>query len=110
MCQQYFYIFLFLSESGVSLPSIKKIALAYGIPYFKICNAKNASSVIQKIGKKTGPCICEVFMNPEQPLIPKTSFKMLPDGKLVSPPIEDLFPFLSREEFKANMIIAAIDF
>ena len=98
------------SESGVSLPSIKKIALAYGIPYFKICNAKNASSVIQKIGKKTGPCICEVFMNPEQPLIPKTSFKMLPDGKLVSPPIEDLFPFLSREEFKANMIIAAIDF
>ena len=66
--------------------------------------------MIQKIGKKTGPCICEVFMNPEQPLIPKTSFKMLPDGKLVSPPIEDLFPFLSREEFKANMIIAAIDF
>lgn len=97
------------SESGVSLPSIKKIAKAYGIPYYKISNAKNARTIIRKISKKAGPCLCEVIMNPEQPLIPKTSFKVQPDGKLFSPPIEDLFPFLSREEFKANMIIKAID-
>jgi acetolactate synthase-1/2/3 large subunit len=57
-----------------------------------------------------GPCICEVIMHPDQPLVPKTSFKILPDGKLVSPPIEDLHPFLEREEFLKNMIIKPIEF
>ena len=56
-----------------------------------------------------GPCICEVIMNPAQLLIPKTSFKILPDGKLISPPIEDLYPFLDRKEFISNMIIKTID-
>ena len=48
-------------------------------------------------------------MNPAQLLIPKTSFKILPDGKLISPPIEDLYPFLERKEFLSNMIIKPIN-
>ncbi len=59
---------------------------------------------------KAGPCVCEVMIDPEQLLIPKTSFKILPDGKLVSPPIEDLFPFLDRKEFLSNMIVKPINF
>ena len=57
----------------------------------------------------SGPCICEVLMDPIQPLVPKTSFKILSDGKLVSPPIEDLYPFLERKEFLSNMIIKPIN-
>lgn len=96
-------------ESGVSLPSFKKLAKAYGIPFFKINNSKKAKTVIRKMRETSGPCICEVEMDPSQPLVPKTSFKILPDGKLVSPPIEDLYPFLDRKEFLSNMIIKPIN-
>lgn len=96
-------------ESGVSLPNFEKLSKAYGIPYFKLKNAKSAKTIIRKMAKLKGPAICEVIMDPEQPLIPKTSFRILPDGKLVSPPIEDLFPFLEREEFLSNMIIKPIE-
>ncbi len=92
-------------ESGVSLPNFEKLVKAYGIAFFRIKNAKAALSVIRKMEKIQGPCICEVIMDPEQLLIPKTSFKILEDGKLVSPPIEDLYPFLDRKEFLDNMII-----
>lgn len=95
-------------ESGVSLPSFKKLAKAYGIPFFKINNSKKAKTIIKKMSETSGPCICEVEMDPSQPLVPKTSFKILPDGKLVSPPIEDLYPFLDRKEFLSNMIIKPI--
>lgn len=96
-------------NSGVSIPNFEKIIKAYGIPFFRIKNARGAKAVIRRMAKTEGPCICEVIMDPEQPLIPKTSFKILPDGKLVSPPIEDLFPFLDREEFLENMIIKPLD-
>lgn len=98
------------SDSGVTLPDFKKIATAYGIPYFKINNATQLKTTISKMDKIKGPCLCEVIMDPSQPLVPKTSFKILPDGKLVSPPIEDLFPFLDRKEFNQNMIIKPIEF
>ena len=96
-------------ESGVSLPSFKKLAKAYGIPFFKLSSHKKARNTIKKMQAISGPCICEVIMNPAQLLIPKTSFKILPDGKLISPPIEDLYPFLERKEFLSNMIIKPIN-
>lgn len=91
--------------SGVSLPNFEKLVKAYGLSYFKLKNARQAKGIIKKMRETKGPCICEVLMDPEQLLVPKTSFKILPDGKLVSPPIEDLFPFLDRDEFLSNMII-----
>lgn len=97
------------SESGVSLPSFEKLAKAYGIPFFKLNNCKKAKAIIKKMREISGPCICEVLMDPIQPLVPKTSFKILPDGKLMSPPIEDLYPFLDRKEFLSNMIIKPIN-
>ena len=98
------------ADSGVSLPDFELLVKAYGIPFFKLSNAATAKGVIQEMREHNGPCVCEVIMDPQQPLVPKTSFKILPDGKLVSPPIEDLFPFLDRDEFAQNMIIKPIDF
>ena len=97
------------SESGVSLPSFEKLAKAYNIPFFKLNSYKKAKSIIKKMKEIPGPCICEVLMDPTQLLVPKTSFKILPDGKLLSPPIEDLYPFLDRKEFLSNMIIKPIN-
>lgn len=97
-------------SSGVSLPDFEKLAAAYGIPYFKADSSEQLPQIINDMAAISGPCICEVIMDPQQPLVPKTSFKILDDGKLVSPPIEDLYPFLDREEFFKNMIIAPINF
>ena len=97
------------SESGVSLPSFEKLAKAYNIPFLKLSSYKKAKSIIKKMKEIPGPCICEVLMDPTQLLVPKTSFKILPDGKLLSPPIEDLYPFLERKEFLSNMIIKPIN-
>ena len=55
-----------------------------------------------------GPVICEIFVSMDQNFEPKSSAKRLPDGTLVSPPWEDLAPFLPEEEMDRNMIIPRI--
>ena len=49
-----------------------------------------------------------MFVSLDQIFEPKSSAKRLPDGTLVSPPLEDLSPFLPEEEMDANMIIPRI--
>ena len=56
-----------------------------------------------------GAVICEVFVDKEQAYEPKSSAKLLPDGRIVSPPLEDLAPFLPHEELAANMYIDLLD-
>lgn len=56
-----------------------------------------------------GAVFCEVFTDTEQVWEPKSSTKRLPDGTLVSPPLEDLAPFLPREELERNMFIPMVD-
>ena len=85
--------------NGVSFPDMQKIANAYGIPYVKIEAAADIHSNIRKLLDMDGPGFCEVILNPEQNFAPKLSSKVLPDGKIVSPEIDDMFPFISREEY-----------
>lgn len=92
-------------NSGVSLPSLKKIAKAYGIAYFKISKIKALSRVIRKVLKINGPVICEVMCRTWDEVIPTLGTIKLSDNRLVSRPLEDMFPFLSRKEFLENMIV-----
>lgn len=92
-------------ESGVTLPDIQKIGAAFGLNTFRITNHGHMRARIREVLDASGPAICEVMTDPKQLLIPKTSFRQLPDGALISPPLEDLYPFLERDEFLANMII-----
>lgn len=95
-------------ESGVVLPSLEKIALAYGIPYYRLINNQDAEEKVPEIMAMDGCAIIEVMTDPYEILGPKAASKKLPDGTMVSAPLEDLAPFLPREEFKENMI-AKID-
>lgn len=92
----------------LSFPDMEKLSGAYGFPYVRACNNKELESAIEKTLAGTGPVVCEVFVSREQNFEPKSSAKRLPDGTLVSPPLEDLSPFLSEEEMDRNMIIARI--
>ncbi len=93
-------------ESGdLSFPEMKKIANAYGIPYCSAANNKELESAIEKTLNTEGYAMCEIFATTEQKFEPKSATKRLEDGTLVSPPLEDLAPFLPREELEKIMII-----
>ena len=92
-------------DSGLTLPSLSKIAAAYGIKYISINKNRRLSSKIKKALNSYAPVICEVFVDPDLETAPRVSSAVLPDGKIVSKPMEDLYPFLDRDEFNANMIL-----
>jgi acetolactate synthase-1/2/3 large subunit len=92
-------------NSGVTCPDFSRVGAAFGFKTFRLKDENNMDAIIEKALKADGPVICEVMTDPLQPLVPKLSFAVLPDGKMVSPPLEDLSPFLTREELKKEMII-----
>lgn len=91
--------------SGVTLPDIKKIATAYNLPAWQIAHHKEMRRVVAEVLATPGPVICEVMLDPEAATECKVSSAVRPDGSMVSRPQEDLWPFLPREEFRANMLI-----
>lgn len=94
--------------SGVILPSFEKIAAAYGLPYFRLKNNQELDVKLPEIFATEGPALVEVMLDPFEKLGPKAASKKLPDGTMVSAPLEDMAPFLPREEFAANMLIPVI--
>lgn len=90
--------------NGLSFPSMEKISWAYGIPYEKIENVRDVRTKVKAVLDRQGPVICEVIVDPEQNFEPKLSSKVLPDGKIVSPEIDDMYPFLPRGEYEANKL------
>ena len=91
-------------RTGVSCPDYSAIATAFGMPSFRIRTWEDFDRVIPEMQAASGPVICEVFMDPEQLFVPKLGAAQR-DGKLVSPPLEDLGPLLPRDEMRSNMII-----
>ncbi len=92
-------------ESGVSFPDMERIAHAYGIPFARCANHDDLDRSIAAAMQDDSPFICEVLIDIDQPFAPKQSSCSLPDGRIVSKPLEDLAPFLDRDEFLENMII-----
>lgn len=86
--------------NGVSFPDMQKVASAYGIPCVRISSHEDIHQNIRKVLDTEGPMFCEVIIDPSQNFEPKLSSKVLPDGKIVSPEIDDMFPFISREEYE----------
>lgn len=97
-------------ESGdLGFPNFEKLSDAFGLPYLKIESNSELNKVINKMIEHDGPILCEVHVSIDQIFEPKLSTKKLPDGTLVSPPLEDLSPFISREELAENMYIPLVD-
>lgn len=92
-------------SNDLSFPDMEKIAWAYGIPYCSVRKNGMLDETIKKTLDTDGPAICELFVSIDQRFEPKSATKRLPDGRLISPPLEDLAPFLSREELEKIMLI-----
>jgi len=89
--------------SGVATPNFSKLAEAYGFGYCSIKNHVDLESGVRCALGKDGPVLCEVNISPSQRIFPKASAFKRPDGTFESRPLEDMAPFLSREEIRENM-------
>lgn len=97
-------------ESGdLSFPEFRKIAEAFGFPYSCAHSNAEMKKVVDAALSTDGPEFIEIFTDTKQVWEPKSSTKRLEDGTLVSPPLEDLAPFLPREELKKIMVIPLMD-
>ena len=95
-------------ESGVSFPEVGKIASAYELPYVKINNVAELREKLADVIAASGPVICEVMCPENQEIIPAVSAVKNKDGSMTSKPMEDMYPFLDRNEFLDEMLIKPI--
>ena len=96
-------------ESGdLSFPKFEALAKAFGYPYFSAHSNAEMKEAVDAVLATDGPVFCEIFTDTAQVWEPKSSTKRLADGTLVSPPLEDLAPFLPREELAAQMFVPMI--
>lgn len=87
-------------ENGISFPDMEKIANAYGMRYVRIADSSEIESKTREVLEGNDPVLCEVIVSDKQNFAPKLSSKVMPDGTMVSPTIDDMFPFLDREVFE----------
>lgn len=98
-----------MPQTGVSFPDFSKLAPAFGLEFSRIACAEGLDNWILSVLQAPGSVLAEVVMPEFQELVPKSALKLRPDGMLYSPPLEDLYPFLTPEQLAAEMIIPLLD-
>ena len=96
------------STSGVSFPDLEKISAAYGVRFVRIANQDELGDKISEVISLAEPVICEVMCIRDQEIVPAVSAMKKDDGTMISKPLEDMYPYLSREEFYKEMIVKPI--
>ena len=96
------------AESGVSIPNIREVVKSFGIEHV-YADAKELDHAVRTTLDHDGPIVCEVLCEKWQEVVPTMQGRKNADGTISAPPLEDMYPFLSREEFHDNMIIKPLD-
>jgi len=97
------------TESGLGFPNFERLAAAYGFPFVRIENHSQLTEGIRRTIDAEGPSFCEVLLDMDQQFAPKLASRKLPDGRMVSSPLEDLAPFIDRAELAQNMLIPPME-
>ncbi len=96
-------------KSNVTFPDFAKVAAAFGFDYVRAATHAELPDAIAAMLASDGPAFCEIFVDEHVPFAPKLGAKQHPDGRITSPALEDLSPFLPREVLEANMRIPLMD-
>jgi acetolactate synthase-1/2/3 large subunit len=96
-------------KSGLSFPNFKNTCYGFRLPYYRIENHHELTKTITDVLASDAPGLCEIMLDPEINFAPKLSSRQLPDGQMTSSPLEDMAPFLERDELKSNMFIPLYD-
>jgi len=97
------------STCGVSFPDLSAVAKAYGLRYLRVARSGDLSQTFASMLEMNEPVICEIMCMRDQEIVPTVSSKRLPDGSMVSLPLEDMYPFLPRDKFKKEMIVRPLE-
>jgi acetolactate synthase-1/2/3 large subunit len=95
-------------SSDLTLPDIRRVARAYGLPSVRIAHPRSARAQVRRLLVADGPSVCEVVVAPDEERMPRVQSLVRPDGSVVSKPLEDMWPYLDRDEFLANMIVPPV--
>jgi acetolactate synthase-1/2/3 large subunit len=95
-------------ETGVSFPDMVKLAEAHGLPALRLAGEGFQDQIAEAL-RHGGPIVCEVVLDRAQGFEPKLSSKKLPDGRMVTAPLEDMAPFLDRDELRSNMLVPLLE-
>jgi acetolactate synthase-1/2/3 large subunit len=96
------------AATGLTVPDISKVAAAYNLETVVIADQSNLRADVRRVLDMSGPVVCDVRVIPDEVRAPRLSSMQRPDGSFVSKPLEDLWPFLGREEFLSNMIVPPV--
>jgi acetolactate synthase-1/2/3 large subunit len=91
------------AATGASLPDMVKVGCAYGIPSIRIDRASQLEQIDRALAAE-GPALIDVVLDPNQEFEPRSKARQLPDGRIVSPNLEDMYPFLDETELMDNLI------
>ena len=97
------------TESGLTFPDFGKVAAAFGLPFVRCSRHAELEAAIAQTLAKPGAAMCEVMLDLEQPFAPRVTSRRLEDGRIMSAALEDMTPFLSRDELKANMLVPLLE-
>jgi acetolactate synthase-1/2/3 large subunit len=92
-------------QSGLWFPRLELLAAAFELPFSRIEDHDSMDAILDEVLASPGAQICEVVLDLDQQFAPKAASRVLPDGRMVSAPLEDLAPFLDRDELRSNMLI-----
>jgi acetolactate synthase-1/2/3 large subunit len=93
------------ARTGLTVPDLSKVAASYGLQSWIIADQSNLREEVRKVLEMPGPVVCDVHVLPDEVRAPRLANYQKPDGSIVSRPLEDLWPFLPRDEFLSNMIV-----
>jgi acetolactate synthase-1/2/3 large subunit len=96
------------ASTGQSLPDVRRVAAAYGIATDLIADQSNLTAEVRRVLRRSGPVVCDVHVVLDEVRQPRLSSVQRPDGSFESKPLEDLWPFLDREEFESNMLVPTL--
>ncbi len=97
------------ADTGLTVPDLGKLAEAFGLPFRRIADQGTLRAAVREVLALPGPVLCDVEVIPDETRAPRLSSVQRADGSFVSRPLEDLWPFLDREEFLSNMIVTPLE-
>ncbi len=91
--------------SGLSCPEYEPLVKAFGFRYLSLRKEDDSETVIREFLEADEPTVLEVYMAPDQLLVPKLSVSITAEGKLVSPPLEDLSPLMPLQTLEKSLLV-----
>ena len=88
------------AESGIGFPDFSLVAKTFGFTHYLVEDETSLSDSVVTALDAPEASLVEVRMSPSQKYLPRLGTRKLPDGSLVSPPLEDLDPLIPIEQLE----------